>query len=67
MVDVVYLEPDTSRPKGDERENWLYIDGDQGRDLGAGGAWKATGEWVGYCSLPEDDVNLKRALQAAEK
>ena len=24
-----------------------------------------SGEWIGYCSLPEDDVSIELALKAA--
>ena len=37
-----------------------------GRFFGTGASWKASGEWVGYGSLIEDDISLERALAAAQ-
>jgi hypothetical protein len=65
---VVYLKRGEEMPdKGDE-QRWLRIhpSGD-GRFFGSGGSRKQTGEWVGYGSLPEDDVSFEKALKAAQE
>ena len=67
MADIVYLDPDATRPPCADHEPWLYIEEQDGMYFGSGGAWEQSGEWIGYGSLPEDDVSLERALQAAQK
>jgi hypothetical protein len=67
MADIVYLDQDDPRPEGAEDEPWLYIDERDGKYFGSGGAWRESGEWVGYGSLEENDVSLERALKAAQQ
>jgi hypothetical protein len=67
MADIVYLDQDDLRPETDEKDPWLFIEQQNGKYFGSGGAWKNSGEWVGYGSLKEDDVSLDLALQAAQK
>ena len=66
MANIVYLNVDAERPLIGDDQPWLYVEEMSGRYCGSGGAWKASGEWVGYGSLPEDDVNLDRAVKAAQ-
>ena len=67
MADVIYLPPHEQMPDAGDDQRWITIDAsDDGRFFGTGGSWKASGEWVGYGSLPEDDVSLERAMAAAQ-
>jgi len=66
MVEIVRLEVDAERPSLAEDQPWLYIDqSDERLFYGTGGSRKASGEWVGYGSLSEDDIDLDRAIKAA--
>ena len=64
---VVYLSVDEQQPDWGDQEPWLIIEATVD-DLfyGTGASWKDDGEWVGYCSLPEDDGSLETALAAAQ-
>lgn len=66
MANIVYLDQNEPRPEFSEYDSWLFIDEIDGRFCGSGGAWKKSGDWVGYGSLIEDDVSLDRAIQAAQ-
>ncbi|MEY4952542.1 MAG: hypothetical protein RL299_966 [Pseudomonadota bacterium] len=50
---------------GDEGR-WLVVEEVGDKFYGTGASWRQTGEWVGYCSLAEDDLSLETALAAAE-
>ena len=67
MVEVVYLAEGEKMPDEGDDMRWLLIEhsGD-GRFFGSGSSWKDSGEWVGYGSLSEDDVNFEAALAAAQ-
>ena len=66
MADIVHLKAGEPLPAIADEQPWLFVEATpDGLFFGTGGAWKPTGEWVGYCSLPEDDVGLDRALVAA--
>lgn len=67
MAAIVFLDANEPRPVGLQEEPWLFIDEEDGQYLGSGGAWKESGEWVGYGSLDEDELSLELALQAAQK
>ena len=67
MVDIVYLAPKEAMPEVGDESRWLIVEAYDGKFYGTGGSWKATGEWVGYGSLAEDDISLEAALTAAEK
>jgi hypothetical protein len=68
-VEVVYLEPHESYPASGDDDPWLRVEpfDDDGKFYGTGGATKPSGEWVGYASLAENDVNLDMALAAARE
>lgn len=67
MAEVIYLSPHEQMPDLGDDQRWLTVDAsNDGRFFGTGGSWKANGEWAGYCSLPEDDVSLEKALAAAQ-
>jgi hypothetical protein len=67
MAEVIYLAPDEQMPDLGEDDHWLAVDAsDDARFFGSGFSLKASGEWVGYCSLAEDDVSLEKALAAAQ-
>ena len=51
-------------PKDEVR--WLIVEAYDGKFYGSGGSRKATGEWVGYRSLVEDNISPDAALVAAE-
>lgn len=66
MVDVVYLSPGEQMPHVGDDQPWLFVEADgTGLFNGSGGAWRPSGEWVGYGSLAKDDVSLVAALAAA--
>ena len=67
VADVVYLAPGEATPDVGEEGRWLVIEADGDKFHGSGGSWKRDGEWVGYGSLPRDDVSLDAALSAAQK
>ena len=47
---------------GDD-ERWLFVEeSEEGLFHGSGGSWKPSGEWVGYGSLAENDIDLDRAI-----
>jgi hypothetical protein len=66
-VKIVYLKAGESMPDRGDDEPWLTVEvTSDGLFYGSGASSKPTGEWVGYCSRPEDDVDVERALKAAE-
>lgn len=65
MVEIVRLDADAERPLVADNQPWLYVEETDGLFFGSGGAWKASGEWVGYGSLSENDADLSRAVEAA--
>ncbi|HEY6816840.1 MAG TPA: hypothetical protein VI168_14985 [Croceibacterium sp.] len=65
MTEVVYLAPGKVMPDVGDEGRWLIIEANDEKFYGSGGSWKQTGEWVGYASLPEDDLSLEAALAAA--
>lgn len=67
VAEVVYLAPAEAMPDVGDLGRWLLVHAVDGAFYGSGGSWKSTGEWVGYCSLAEDDVSLETALAAAVK
>lgn len=68
MIEIIYLPPGETMPNVGDDQPWLLIEatGD-GLFYGTGGAWKKGGEWVGYRSLPDDDVSLETALAPAKE
>ena len=67
MAEIIYLKPDQERPTLSEEERWLFVEAnDEGGFHGSGWSRKPDGESVFYGSLSEDDVNLEKALAAAE-
>ncbi|MEJ6789546.1 hypothetical protein BrevBR_08320 [Brevundimonas sp. BR2-1] len=67
MTKVIYLSPGEQLPDVGDDQPWLTIEAsNDGQFFGTGASWKASGEWVGYCSLVEDDVSLETALAAAQ-
>jgi len=64
---IVQLAPGEQHPDWGDQEPWIIIEATKD-DLffGTGASWKDDGEWVGYCSLPGDDVSLAAALAAQE-
>ena len=68
MARIVHLAPGERRPDEGGEKPWLLIEpsGD-GRFFGSGGSWKESGEWVGYGSLPEHDISLETAIEAAQQ
>ena len=68
MAEVVYVSPIQDMPPFGEDQRWLTIEAtSDGLFFGSGSSWKSNGEWVGYCSLPEDDVSLNSAMAEAQK
>lgn len=67
MAEVFFRDVDASRPIFGDDVSWLFIEEHDGMFFGSGGAWKSSGEWVGYGSLPENDVSLQLALKAAQE
>lgn len=68
MTAIVYLAPGETMPDSGDGQPWLTIDAvEDGLFFGSGASWKASGEWVGYRSLAEDDVSLEMALAAAKE
>jgi hypothetical protein len=68
MAAIIYLSPGEQMPDCGDDKPWLTVEvSDDGRFFGTGAAWKPSGEWVGYRSLPEDDGALADALAAAER
>ena len=66
MVELVYLPPGERVPDVGDDAPWVFVEAyPTGLFCGSGGAWKPTGEWVGYGSLSEDDVSLEKAVAAA--
>lgn len=66
MVEIIYLCASEEKPDAGEDQPWLIVEASSdGHVFGTGAAWKPNGEWVGYCSLSEDDVSLETALAAA--
>lgn len=69
MAELKYLKAGDPTPKAGDDASWLYVepfDAD-GKFYGTGGAYKPTGEWVGYASLAENDVSLEKAIAAARE
>ncbi len=67
MAEIIYLQLGQQIPGFGDDEHWLMIEvSDDGRFFGTGYAQKETGEGVFYASLPESDVSLEAALEAAE-
>lgn len=68
MAEVIYLSPGEAVPEAWDDRAWLIVEAsDDGRFFGTGSAWKPSGEWVGYCSLAENDHSLETALAAAQQ
>ena len=67
VAHVVYLAPKEAMPDVGNEGRWLIVEALDNKFYGTGGSWKATGEWVGYGSLAEDDISLEAALAAAEE
>ena len=68
MAAIIYLSLGEQMPDHGGDEPWLIVEAsDDGRFFGTGAAWKSSGEWVGYGSLPENDSTLAEALAAAER
>ena len=68
MAVIIYLPPGEHMPDRGDDEPWLIVEAsNDGRFFGTGSAWKPSGEWVGYGSLPENDGTLADALAAAEQ
>jgi hypothetical protein len=68
MTEIIYLSPDELMPEVGDDQPWLIIEAsNDGQFFGSGASWKASGEWVGYRSLVEDDVSLETALSAAQE
>lgn len=68
MTEIIYLSPGEQMPDADDDQPWLVIEASvDGRFFGSGSSWKASGEWVGYASLVEDDDSLETALAAAQE
>jgi len=67
MVRLIYLEPHEQHPHIEDDIPRLYVEpfDDDGKFYGSGGARQPTGEWMGYASLPENDISLEKALTAA--
>lgn len=67
MAEIIYLKPHEVLPILKEEERWLFVEAnDEGGFYGSGWSRKPDGESAFYGSLPEDDVNLDKALAAAE-
>jgi hypothetical protein len=68
MAKIIYLSPSEQMPDHGDEEPWLIVEAsDDGRFYGTGAAWKPSGEWVAYSSLPENDGALADAVAAAER
>lgn len=68
MIETVYLSPGELMPQATDDEPWLIVEAsDDGQFFGSGWGRKPSGEGVFYASLPEDDVSLEAALNAATK
>ncbi|KQW86339.1 hypothetical protein [Brevundimonas sp. Root1279] len=68
MAEIVYLTPGEDAPNHGDDQPWLRIEAtSDGLFYGTGCSWKPNGEFVGYCSLPEDDVSLETAMTAAQE
>lgn len=66
MTEIIYLPSGETMPDMGDDQRWLTIEAtSEGLFYGTGASWKEDGEWVGYCSLPEDDVSLETALTPA--
>ena len=67
MVQIVYLKAGEPTPDVRDYERWLTVEAtSDGLFYGVGVSVKPTGERVDYSSRPEDDVDLERALKAAQ-
>lgn len=56
MAVIIYLPPGEHMPDHGDDEPWLIVEAsNDGRFFGTGSAWRPSGEWVGYGSLPEND------------
>lgn len=67
MAAIIYLSPGEQMPDRGIDEPWLIVEAsDGGRFFGTGAAWKPSGEWIGYGSLPENDGALADGLAAAQ-
>lgn len=67
MTEIIYLTPDELMPDVGNDQPWLIIEAsNDGQFFGSGSSWKASGEWIGYLSLVEDDASLETALAAAQ-
>lgn len=65
---IIYLSPSEQMPEHGEDDSWLIVEAsDDDRFFGTGVASRPSGEWLLYCSLPEDDSTLADALTAAER
>lgn len=68
MTEIIYLAPGEQMPEVGDDQPWLVIEASEGgRFLGSGASWKASGQWVGYLSLVQDDASLETALVAAQE
>ncbi len=68
MAAIIYLSPGEQMPDRGTDEPWLIVEASgDGGFFGTGAAWKPSGEWIGYGSLPENDGALANALAAAEQ
>jgi len=66
VVEIIRFHTDAELPLLADEDPWIFIEEfEEGMFFGSGGAWKPSGEWVGYGSLSEDDVDLDRAVKAA--
>lgn len=66
MTSIIYLGANETMPQVGDNQPWITIEATtDGLFYGTGASWKRSGEWVGYGSLPEDDVDLERAIAAA--
>lgn len=65
MVEIVRLASEAERPSLSDNEPWLFVEETDGLFFGSGSAFNAAGEWVGYGSLSEHDVDLPLAVEAA--
>ena len=67
MAEIVYLKPHKEPPIFGNEERWLLVEANNdGGFYGSGWSRKPDGESVFYGSLSENDVNLEKALAAAE-
>jgi hypothetical protein len=68
VAEIIYLHPGHQMPDVDDDEHWLLVEGSEdGRFFGSGWALNESGDGVFYVSLPESDVTLELALEAAKQ